>query len=157
MRIAGIDPGPVKSALSIIEDNKPVLNVWLPNDEILDYIRWEEYDAIGYEWVACYGRTVGEEVFRTAHMCGRIAEVKDPSAILYEQTRPDIILHLCGATNLPKSATRQALIDRWGGKEKTRKGQPLYKIVKHMWDSLAVCVHVAEINYARPRTYWSSD
>jgi len=154
MIIAGIDPGPRKSALTIIEDNKPIMNIWDDNKVIEDIVRWEEYDVLGYEWVACYGNAVGEDVLRTGHECGRLSAVMLPEAKLYEQTRPQIIHHLCGKRNLPKSATRAALIDRWGGKEATKKGNPLYKIYKHMWDSLAVCVYIMEEHYGKPETYW---
>lgn len=157
MIVVGIDPGPKRSALSIIEDNKPILNMWDDNSVIEDVLLWEEYDVLGYEWVANYGRVIGQEVLRTGFACGRYSALKLPGAKLYEQTRPEIVHFLCGQRNLSKSHTRQALIDRWGGKEATRKGNPLYKIKSHQWDSLAVCVYIMENYYGKPESYWSSD
>lgn len=58
--------------------------------------------------------------------------------------RRDIKLHLCNSVRAKDANIRQALIDRYGGKEKAigkkKSPGPLYGIKSHMWAALALAV-----------------
>lgn len=149
--IYGIDPGTIHSALAVIEYDNPlnvVYKAWKLNSEIEDYLTWEfnKDDVFGVEWVANYGRVVGEEVLRTAYAAGRfsvLAEQKGSSKVL-QPTRPMINKHFCGTGSVPKQHCRQALLDKWGGKKAKLKGGALYPISNHIWDALAVALYAKE-------------
>jgi hypothetical protein len=71
--------------------------------------------------------------------------------------RRAVKLHLCGTSRAKDPNIRQALIDRWGGKEKAignakAKG-PLYGIAGDEWAATAVAVtYLDQIGVARQQT-----
>lgn len=155
MKIFGIDPGTLHSALAVIDSEDPQIIIhkeWKLNTSIEDYILWEfqEGDVLGVEWVANYGRVVGEEVLRTAYAAGRFSLLADQrgASRIVEDTRPMINKHFCGTGSVPKAHCRQALLDRWGGKPAKLKGGALYPISNHIYDALAVAVYVSDKYYA---------
>ena len=121
----------------------------VPNAQLLDLIRLFHGfgDAVVIEQVASYGMPVGAEVFETVYWSGRFAEVAYPVPV-HRLTRKAIVTHLCGSVRAKDSNVRQALIDRFGGKEKAigRKGSegPLYGIHADLWSALAVAVTFAD-------------
>lgn len=151
MNIYGIDPGTLHSALVVIPagDSKEIIySGWRPNAVIEDYLQWEmrSCDVLALEWVVNYGRTVGEEVFRTAYACGRFSMIATHLKVkrLLETGKPDLNMHFCGTRTSKKPQTRRALIDKWGGDAETRKDGNLRGVTDHMWDALAVAVHAKE-------------
>jgi hypothetical protein len=102
-----------------------------------------EADALVCEMTESRGMPVGKDVHETTYWIGRFVEAsrKLPSTRLY---RREVKMHLCGNTRAKDSNIRQALIDRWGGKEKAigKKASPgpLYGISKDVWQALGLAV-----------------
>ena len=92
---------------------------------------------------------VGAEVFETVYWIGRFAERAIQLDHAAERVfRRDVKLHLCGNSRAKDANIRQALIDRYGGKEQAigRKASqgPLYGLSGDCWSALAVAVTFAE-------------
>jgi len=104
-------------------------------------------EVLGYEWIQSYGLAVGEDVFRTAYMCGRLREAFGGG--FHEPTRPQIVRHFTGRSTHKKPVVRQVLRERFEGNNDMLKG-----ITNHAWDALAVCLFLLETIYEES---WSSD
>lgn len=146
--ILALDPGPERSAL-VVMDGMTVFRAMLePNAYVLGVLRaWAgEGGALVVEQIESFGMAVGREVFETCVWSGRFIEAwatgehaqARPWARL---TRREIKLHLCGTVKAKDPNVRQALIDRYGGKDAAigRKAQPgpLHGIRADMWAALA--------------------
>jgi hypothetical protein len=53
-------------------------------------------------------------------------------------------MHLCGTTKAKDSNIRQAIVDKFGGIQATKKGGSLYGINSHVWPALGVALTVAK-------------
>jgi hypothetical protein len=157
--ILGIDPGPKKTALVLIDHQRiPLAFEKVENGSILRFLGQLDFwpDITGIECVACYGMAVGAEVFETAEWCGRIREMVenycDPH-YTYRVYRKQVKLNICGQPKAKDANIRQALIDRYpamgGGKVPqigTKKEQgPLYGLHSDLWAALAVAHTVADM------------
>jgi|SRR5581483_9356639 len=153
--ILAIDPGPTESAWALVDENNGALINWakVPNDALLAHIDRTTADRLAVEMIASYGMAVGEEVFQTCVMVGRILErwsgsyFKRADPILVY--RKDVKLHLCGSPRAKDANVRQALIDRYGpGKDKAiglkSKPGPLYGLSGDGWAALGVALTVAD-------------
>ncbi len=147
--ILAIDPGPTHSAYVLLHhDGKP--------DEFgkLENERWAEGLAaiapslspdstIAIEMIASYGMPVGAEVFETCVWIGRFVEICHPREVRRIK-RGEVKTHLCRSQKAKDSNIRQALVDRYGGKERAigtkAKPGPLYGIKADCWAALAVAV-----------------
>lgn len=115
-------------------------------------LNFKPFDAsyLAIEMIASQGMSVGQETFDTAMWVGRYAEVWDQcrlnTMLIY---RREIRLHLCGSSRAKDSNVRQALIDRFGGKDKAigKKSSPgpLYGVSGHAWAALAVAVFCFDV------------
>jgi hypothetical protein len=157
--ILGIDPGPKKTALVMVDHQMiPVAFAKVENESILQFFCQLDFfpELVGVECVACYGMAVGAEVFETAEWCGRIREsvsrqLDDP--YIYRVYRKQVKLNICGQPKAKDANIRQALIDRYpgigGGKIPqigTKKEQgPLYGMHSDLWAALAVAHTVADM------------
>ena len=165
MRIFGVDPGPKQSGwcymdlgsdwVSELKFGHSWNRVMLTHQSQFGESQGSAM-TLAYEWVKNYGRVVGEDVLRTAYTCGRIRELGSQGGEYHEVTRPDVIKHFTGRTNLPKSEVRKELLDRFGGAESKKKGGILAGISNHAWDALAVCIYVCEDIYDYAENYWRS-
>ena len=151
MRIIGIDPGTLHSGLAVIDSEDETIihhKAWTLNLQIESYLLFEmdKGDHFGCEWVQNYGRVIGEETLRAAYYAGRFAYIatNNQAERIWEPTRPEILGHHCGSRNVPKSNLRQAILDRYGGKEAKKKGNPLHGISNHIWDALAVALYIKD-------------
>lgn len=155
MRLLAIDPGSEESALLIYDSDTATPTRWLKagNDlqaAVLIAKEWE-YDQVAIEMVASYGMAVGATVFDTCVWIGRFIEVaalgvrRVPWELVY---RREVKLHICGSSRAKDANIRQALIDRYGGKDKAigKKATPgpLYGMSGDCWSALGVAVTVAE-------------
>lgn len=157
--ILSIDPGPTESGWLILEDGQPHPFGIYPNDQLLECLRRRGFAAFlqGIDHVAIetieprYGLQMGWETLDTARWIGRFQEAITPidGALL---RRSEVLKHL-GVVTSPKkgekrvsadAGVRQALIDRFGGIQTTRKGGPLFGISRHVWAALAVAVTYAD-------------
>lgn len=152
MRVLAIDPGPKQSAFvqycvgGILDHQK------VDNSLLLAIIRDcddRDFQKIAIEMIASYGMAVGAEVFETVFWIGRFFEAAARRSIepklIY---RLDVKKAIChnGAAKDPN--VRQAIIDRFGGKEiaigKKAAPGPLYGISGDEWSALAVALTYEE-------------
>ncbi len=157
MRILAIDPGSERSAFLLYDcETSGVIehDISANDDLVYELSEHEEWaDLLVVEMIASYGMPVGAEVFDTCVWIGRFVQAwrlrinsdRSPWARVY---RKDVKMHLCGSMRAKDPNIRQALIDRFGGKEKAigKKANPgpLYGIKKDLWQALAVAVTFAD-------------
>lgn len=147
MTVLGIDPGSESSAWVLWDGERVAMHRKQANEEVEEWLRFEPAcHAIVIEQIASYGMAVGAEVFETCVWTGRFigAATYLPSVPIHRMPRKDVKLHLCGQARAKDSNIRQALIDRFGGKEKAigRKHSqgPLYGLKADEWQALALAV-----------------
>ena len=151
MKVLAIDPGTEKSAWLLydtntegiiqveIEDNKNVLAVC---DSA-----FSSANKMAIEMIASYGMPVGKEVFETCCWIGRFEKAFgiSESVRIY---RKDIKLHFCNSVRAKDGNIRQAIIDRFGGKEKAigKKASQgrLHRITADLWSALAIAIYYAD-------------
>ena len=148
MQIIAIDPGTHQSAY-VQYDGHDVTGFIVPNGELLDHIQRNapHYDAMACEWIANMGMSVGAEVFETCRWIGRFEQVWHmfgSGKPLHYITRIKVKMHVCGTARAKDANIRQALIDRFGGKDNAigskKNPGPLYGVKSHMWSALAVAM-----------------
>ena len=124
----------------------------LANDELLVRLPKMATDGhLAIEMIASYGMPVGREVFETCVWIGRFVERwNNAHTVVY---RRDVKLHLCGQARAKDANVRQALLDRWGGKEvavgKKAAPGPLYGVSADVWAALGVAVTWCDTRAAR--------
>lgn len=145
-----IDPGNEKSGYVWLRSGKPLLFGIVMNAELLKGIdQFFRTDPDRGKRVACEimyprGMPMSGESMETLIWSGRFIErVADGwNATVQRVNRHRVKLHLCGSAAAKDGNVRQAIIDRFGGKEFAigRKAQqgPLYGISSHVWAALAV-------------------
>jgi hypothetical protein len=156
VRIAAIDPGNVQSAIVVWCPGDPIdgpprvmRHDTLDNSELLSDLRDVGADVLVIEMVASYGMAVGETVFETVFWIGRFFQkwcVRGDHAT--RMFRRDVKLNLCHNGGAKDTNIRQAILDRFGGKENAigRKATPgpLYGIKGDEWAALAVALTYAD-------------
>jgi hypothetical protein len=150
--ILAIDPGTTRSGWIqyAIEEQRPVDFGIDDNAVLISMLRAGEYiGPVVIEQVASYGMPLGSETLETVYWSGRFAEACRPVPV-HRLTRLAIKSHLCHSGKANDATIRQALIDRFGGKERAigRKASPgpLYGIHADLWAALAVAVTWADQN-----------
>jgi hypothetical protein len=148
MTVLAIDPGSEQSAFVLFDGEMNCIaeHGKVPNGELeesLRMLKWTPHIVI--ERIASYGMAVGAEVFETCVWTGRfMGAVGYHGTPCHRLPRKDVKLHLCGQTKAKDSNIRQALIDRFGGKEKAigKKANqgPLYGLKADTWQALALAV-----------------
>lgn len=147
MIFAAIDPGPERSAVvsfgSTIGSDRPTAHGILDNDQVLELILKSGYPQLAIEMIASYGMPVGKTVFDTCVWIGRFGQQQILAGGEFHRVyRKDVKMHLCQHPRAKDSNIRQALLDRYGGKEKAlgRKASPgpLYGFKADLWAALAV-------------------
>jgi hypothetical protein len=159
MRILAIDPGTTQSA-HLLWDGETAQGAIVSNAEVRTVIHEGDYDVAAIEMVACYGMAVGKEVFETCLWIGRFEECWLNSRHLVAAVNPkikfrlvyrrDIKHHFCNSAKAKDANIRQAILDRFGGKDKAigKKANqgPLYGIKSHLWSALAIALYVQDQN-----------
>jgi len=148
MIILGIDPGSENSWWVIWDTEKQRIiekGIFLNTDFPVAF----EVDIVVIEDIQCFGMPVGKSVFETAKAIGRFLERAENRHIPIVQIgRREIKLHFCNSTKAKDSNIRQAIIDRFGGKEKAigYKKSPgvLYGVKADLWSCLALCLWFEE-------------
>jgi hypothetical protein len=152
MMLLGIDPGPVESAWVIYDDvtKRPVQWAKEHNELLRHTLPRVQHCAI--EMIASYGMAVGQEVFDTCVWIGLFAELHLTAArplggfkLVY---RLEVKKHLCHDGHAKDPNVRQALIDRYGGKDQAiglkKTPGPLYGMTGDCWAALGVAITAAE-------------
>lgn len=156
MRILAIDPGDEKSAMLIYDsDNKKIIfKVIAANWECERLILFNKYLQgvrnvyCVIEMPECFGMPVGKNVLNTCRQVGRFESIAEKlhfkTHLIY---RHEIKTHLCNNMRAKDSNVRQALIDKFGGKQAIgKKNSPgvLYGISKDLWSALAIAITYIE-------------
>jgi hypothetical protein len=155
--LLAIDPGPTESAYVFYEPETKEPTRWGKgeNHGVLGVVRQNDARFCAIEMVASYGMAVGAEVFETCVWVGRFMQewAPDPEwdepRLIY---RREVKLHLCGDLRAKDANIRQAIIDRYGGKERAigRKATPgpLYGMTSDCWAALGVAITATETEMA---------
>lgn len=146
--VLAIDPGNKQSAFVMIGEGEIPRDIGLVGNDMvlsqLDYLfLCHPNTPLVIEMIACYGMPVGAEVFDTCVWIGRFKErwlmLGGEVEFVY---RKDVKMNLCHNMRAKDANIRQALIDRYGGKETAvgvkKSPGPLYGIKKDIWSALAV-------------------
>lgn len=137
MLLLAIDPGPKDSAFVTYKDRVLMFGT-VENDVLLAMVEHSDCTTLCVEKVVSYGMAVGEEVFETVWWSGRFHQAFHGDR--YRLPRLAVKQHICHSGNAKDPNIRQALIDRFGGKDCIRKGGPLYKMHGDEWAALACAV-----------------
>lgn len=157
--IIAIDPGNEQSAFVLFDGERVVDHGKQYNAELLRWMRastvirpaqsWltGEQPTVAIEMIASYGMPVGREVFETCLVIGRLVEICKSHGVSPELVyRQQVKLHHCKSTKANDATIRQALIDRFGGKEtaigRKKTPGPLYGIHADEWSALAIALLV---------------
>ncbi len=156
--ILGIDPGQVQSAWIFLEPKPGGVHVGRfgisPNEHVVNNLimRRGTVDLV-IEMIASYGMAVGEETFETVVWIGRFMQAYANPERTHRMKRLKVKTHLCHDSRAKDGNIRQALIDRFGGKDAAvgKRGAPgpLYGISKDVWAALALAITFAETNPQR--------
>ena len=148
MTVLAIDPGTHESQLICWDGQRVADSCFLRNSSMvlrLEGLWTKEMGTFAViESVASYGMAVGQEVFDTCYWGGRFYQqiVRDIPVRLVP--RMVVKTHLCHSAKAKDANIRQALIDRFGGKDKAigNKANPgvLYGVKSHGWAALALAV-----------------
>lgn len=146
-RTLAVDPGSVQSAWLVLEGDRPThfaidTNVRLV--ELLPLLALQA-DVVVIERIESYGMPVGREVFDTVLWSGRFWQaVEDAHRSVRFIGRRDVKLAICHSSKANDASIRQALIDRYGGKDAAIGRQatpgPLHGVTKDVWAALALAV-----------------
>lgn len=152
--VIAIDPGPVNSAVIVLCGDSIYQNMayYQTTEWVLNWLRRPQRAwPLVIEKIASYGMAVGETTFETVYNSGRFAEAYAPGPV-HRMVRLAVKMHLCHDSRAKDANIRQALIDKWGGKEQAigRKAAPgpLYGVSGDLWSALAVAVTWSEQNGA---------
>lgn len=152
MWIIAVDPGTTHSAeVHIAVSTNGEFDVMpigiMPNYSVLLPMRSRSTEhfrpVLVVEQIESFGMAVGTSVFETVFWTGRFCEAHENiGGRCVRLPRRAIKLHLCGTSRAKDANIRQALIDRFGGKDvavgtKNDPG-PLYGMKSHLWAALAV-------------------
>jgi hypothetical protein len=145
--ILAIDPGPEQSAYVLWDGAAIHEHGKEPNSSVLSYVIGSRMllgePRLAIEKIASYGMAVGAEVFETCVWSGRFMQAFGADKC-DRITRGEVKMHLCGSMRAKDANIRQALIDRFGGKEraigKKAAPGPLFGISGDVWAALAVAV-----------------
>lgn len=158
--ILSMDPGTSLSAWLVYRDGRPVEWAKCDNEGLLRLLRdgmfrFYKPDKLAIERFASFGMPIGQEVVDAIEWGGRFQEAftrHHPAAFVRCVFRREVKLHLCGQARAKDGNIRQALIDRFGGKEKAigRKATPgpLYGVSADVWSALAIAITAAETTCA---------
>lgn len=160
MLILGIDPGSEKSAYVLwdtvsetikdhgIEDNGAV------RMDIRENVHCS--DIIGIEHLRGYGQKAGNEIYDTCEWVGRFDEASQNNGVVPQLLgRKTIVTHLCDSPRAGDKDVRDAIIYRFGGKEKAigvkKNPGPLFGIHADEWSALAVCLFMVDTTAKREK------
>jgi hypothetical protein len=151
LAVLAVDPGTTRSAICRLSPGGAPECERMENAALLRRLRGAsecgDPAILVIEQVEHYGTgmPIGRDVLDTVDWSGRFCEAWERGGGRVERLpRRAVKLNLCGTSRAKDPNIRQALIDRWGGKEKAignakAKG-PLYGVFGDSWSALSVAV-----------------
>lgn len=157
MRILAVDPGPTRSAWVLLADDGRVMEHEHEHNAnvrgVIDNYANLRDVAVAIEMIASYGMPVGAEVFQTCVEIGRFVQMCEYAERVHFVKRIEVKSHLCHSGKAKDSNIRQAIIDRYGGKDRAiglkKTPGPLYGVKADVWAALAVALVVQDRLAAR--------
>lgn len=159
MKIFGIDPGTTQSAWVLYElnENRLVEFGVDNNRKVLGEIYWcadvGMADHLVIEQIKSYGMVIGDSLLETCLWSGRFIEAWCSLALESRSwllPRKSVVTQICGDPRGKDKNVRQALLDRFGGREKAIGTKacpgPLFGVKRDIWASLALVLAWAELN-----------
>lgn len=156
VKLLAIDPGPVRSALIMLDDDGqivrgPSATFGIERNERIALLlaalaRTGLVDLVLIEKVESFGMPVGVEVLETVYWTGRFAQAALPLTVR-RIGRKTIKIAICGSVRAKDANIRAALLDRYGGKSSigTKKSPgPLYGVSRDLWSALALAIAYQE-------------
>jgi hypothetical protein len=150
--LLAIDPGDVMTGYCALDENyKPVCKGKISNDEMLRLFTAmavnSEVDHMVIEMIKSYGMAVGDNVFETCVMVGKLEHAADMLGITHSRlTRMDVKMAVCHNSRAKDANVTQALIDRFAqhdtarGKGTKKNPDWFYGFARDMWAAYAVGV-----------------
>lgn len=137
-RVLAIDPGPLSSAWLVYDKERRTPLEWAyeVNDEVLISLSVRELSVscLAIEHIQHYGRgmPVGADVFETCIWMGRFIGAFDAKPWVLIKN-PTIRACLCNNASANARQIKQALIDKFGGKDKAIGGVKCPKCKRKGW------------------------
>lgn len=155
--LLAIDPGTEKSAWVTMDPADSSVEDWgYDSNEGIRLMLRDRLFFLVIEDVKSYGMPVGASVFEMAKWMGRFQQANGEQAVYIANST--IRQQICKSSKAKDCHIRQALIDRYGGKEKAigtkKKGYgPLHGMTQdgHHWSALAVGVTYLEQGHLAAR------
>lgn len=154
--LLAIDPGNEQSAFVVYDGAQPTEFRKVDNELLLSDL-YDGLDGIlgfvdeaAIETMKPRGMPTSLQEMQTQWWAGRFHEaIANGYGIVAAQVyRHDVKLFHCGQARAKDSNIRQALIDRFGGKEKAignkKNPGPLYGVANDVWSALAIAVYAWE-------------
>jgi hypothetical protein len=146
--VLAVDPGSEQSAFVLWDGRQVLEHQRVSNGFVLAYVVTERFavrPTLVVEQVESFGMAVGAEVFDTVWWAGRFHQAWTLRGFRAERLpRSAVKLHLCGSRRAKDTNIRQALIDKFGGKERAVGSSinpgPLYGVKADEWAALAVAI-----------------
>lgn len=144
MTILAIDPGPKESAFVLMRDSTIIQFGKYANEALIRFINSTAVPNVCViEQIRSYGMAVGAEVFDTCVWSGRFCQAFGADRVHW-LPRLTVKTHLCHSAKANDGNIRQAILDRFGGKEvaigKKANPGPLYGVSGDVWAALAVAL-----------------
>lgn len=140
MKLFVIDPGDKESGWIVLDDETPLRFGKCLNQALLSDLRAADANLLVVEYLAAMGMPTAQEVLDSQFWLGRFVQAwGGPWKPI---RRHEVKMAMCGNMRAKDPHIRQAIIDRYGGKETAigRKASPgpLYGISNDVWSALAV-------------------
>jgi len=140
----GIDAGNTESGIASFDGVRLHWARKMSNTALLAMI-WASDDALKgkrvvLEMVASYGMIVGQEIFDTCRVIGRIQEACErQGAKVTLVFRKTVAAHICGSVRASDANIKQALKDRFGGKGTKANPGIFYGVAgSDQWSAIAL-------------------
>ena len=144
--ILAIDPGNELSAWVLYSGGAPIEHGKHANDYVREMLRGTPpATKLAIEMMRPRGMPTSAQEMETLVQIGRFIECWSARGRTWAYVfRGDVKMALCGSMKARDSNVRQALIDRWGGKEKAigskKAPGPLYGLKADIWSALAIAL-----------------
>lgn len=140
MKLFVIDPGNTQSGWIVLDNETPVSFGKCLNQALLSDLKVADADLLVVEYMAAMGMPTAQEVLDAQFWLGRFVQAW--GGPWHPIKRREVKLSICGNSRAKDGNVRQAIIDRYGGKEvaigKKATPGPLYGVSNDVWSALAV-------------------
>lgn len=143
MSIFAIDQGSKESGWCRLWPDGRLATGKAKNDMVLNMLSSDEaFSVVVIERFACYGMAIGQEVIDAVEWGGRF--IQQAQAPVRRIFRREVKLAMTGSPRANDSMIRQAIIDKFGGKEKAvgskKAPGPLFSVKSDAWSALALAL-----------------